>query len=1148
MAVTRRRGVLAAVGTIVCLGVCLSAAGAALAAEDPSYLSSFGPDGTESTGFAKAGPITVDQGAGLIYVIDHSLGTLSKFDLEGSPVPFGGSAGYISGNTISGLSLFPGNGESQVAVDSASHIIYVTSANSIRAFQPDGEPSNFTAGPSAGTSEIGGFTELLGVAVDESGNIYAADYAGVVSIYAPSGELITQFAASAPANLAVAPDGAVYVNSWHGTVTKYTPSDSPVSSTTLYTAASEPLDPSTSYTVAVDPATGDVYIAENEGFVVQIARYDKDGVLLGTFAGTGEEGEITSSEGLAVSGQSGRIYVSNLPGSGLSQVEIFGEEIIFVGAPTIEGQSVTEISSGSALLRAQINPNTLATTYMFEYGTSDCSQPSGGCSLLPNEGAPIGSGHQVVSVSQPIYGLDSSTTYHYRVVATNALGTTRGPDRTFRTQGEALSFRLSDGREWELVSPPHKYGGNITISTTSVLQASVDGNRLAYGTRGSTEAEPDGNRSIELSTNLAQRIDGAWVSKDLTPPHTEASALGFGSEFKLFSPDLGQAVLEPRDGTGLSPEASERTPYLRKNTIPPFYVPLVTSKEGVANVPPGTQFDREAAGDRNAVALAGANPQLDHIVLVSRVALMEGAAEDSLYEWVAGKLKPVSELPEAEGGAIVRGQLGSGFGSIANAVSSDGSRIIWNSDDPPALYLRDSEAEETIRLDTAQPGASGAGSPSPRFQGASLDGSRVFFTDGQQLTEDSSPSGLDLYVCKVARTAGHLGCESIVNLSAPRQGSGESADVRGVVSGLSDDGTQLYFVADGVLDERPNPQGESAAPAEPHLYTWLEGVGVRFIATLSPGDSPDWGEPSAGSSSAAELSADSSPSGRYLSFMSERDLTPYESLDGGTGERSEQVYVYDALADTVACASCDPFGGAAVGHRLGSGLDGQVLPDVQNLWSDRLVAATLPEATEGEPSGNSFYRPRTTLDNGRVFFNGASSLVPADSNGSWDVYQYEPLGVGSCTDSSDDAAFVRSGNGCVGLISSGSSTEDSIFLDADTSGSNAFFLSKGQLSALDEDLIFDVYDARVGGVRAVLSPQAECVGQACQSPGGTPSASIPASAIYEGQGNVRVRAHRRCPKGKRKVHRHGHVRCVPRKRHQHAQHRDDSRHNAEVAR
>src|SRR3954467_10433738 len=214
----RLLGLLA--GASLCLLLGWVSAVPAQAAEPPLYQYSFGPDGSEATDFDQVGSTAVDQQSGAVYVIDRAAGTLSKFDEEGLPSDFSA----LAGNQITGLSFFPEANESQVAVDSSSHVIYVTSSNSVRAFQASGQPALFATGPGAGTNQISGFGELLGVAVDAAGDIYASDYSGHVRIYEPSGEFLTEFATSEPANLAVAADGSVYVSRWHSSVLKFTSS------------------------------------------------------------------------------------------------------------------------------------------------------------------------------------------------------------------------------------------------------------------------------------------------------------------------------------------------------------------------------------------------------------------------------------------------------------------------------------------------------------------------------------------------------------------------------------------------------------------------------------------------------------------------------------------------------------------------------------------------------------------------------------------------------------------------------------------------------------------------------------------------------------------------------------------------------------
>jgi hypothetical protein len=1114
---------------VACIALSAQAA-PAYAVEKFTLLKAFGPDGTSLSGFTTAGPVAVDQQADVVYVLDPQAGSLLKFDLEGNPVDFGGSAGYISGNEITGLSPSGAPGLRQVAVDSVSHIIYVTgeAGHALEAFQADGEPALFTAGSGAGTNKIEGFEILAGVAVAANGDIYAGDlWTRELSIYAPSGLPITSVTGGVQnvANLAVDTNGTLYVNKYQGEVVKFTPSVFPVTATTTYTAGLKPVDPSQSYTVSVNPATSEVYIAEF-GPTVRIALFDEEGTLVKTFAGPGEEGELDLSEGVAIDSQSEKVFVSNTPESGLSQVEVFQREWT-PEKPSIESIAVTDVTADSATFHAQINPNTLASSYRFEYGLGDCAVSA--CTSVPAAGgAEIGSGHDPVGVSQSVTGLQPSTEYHYRVVAKNSLGVSQGADRTFTTQGAGLGFQLTDSRAWEMVSPPNKFGGEIRNSTVAPVQASVSGDALAYVSRGSIVKEPDGNRVPEPSSVLAKRQDGEWYSEDLTPPHTKASQIQTDGEYNLFSPDLSLAQLEPRDETPLSPAASEQTPYLRTSTEPPVFTPLVTSKEPYANVPPGTHFGRGT--EVNPLRMEGASPDLTHVVLRSQLTpLITGAAQASLYMWVDGDLEAISEMPEGEGG-VVQGILGSGVGSVRHAVSNDGSRVFWSPTsaynqagiDLPALYLRETAIGESFRLDVAH-GASGAGEAHPAFQGASADGDVAFFTDSQQLTEDASPEGRDLYRCEIGEVEGGLGCVSLTDLSAPLAGSGESADVFDQVSALSEDGKQLYFVATGVLDDEANDAEESAVSGEPNLYIWQEGQGVRFIASLSQRDYVDWGgQQNQRLGFASQLGAATSPSGRYLAFTSERSLTGYENRNA-SGELNEEVFVYDAVTSRLVCVSCNPSGAAATGQLV----DGdQFSPaDPGEIWGGRWVAAILPEASESYPDGRSQYRSRSVLDNGRVFFNAVDPLVSGDSNGHWDVYQYEPIGLGTCTNSSEGAAVARSADGCVGLISSGTAEGDAGFLDASPSGDNVFFVTGGKLSVLDEDDAVDVYDARVNGTPAVLKPISECAGEACQPAAGPPNDPTPASESFRGPENA---IH--CPKGKRKVQRNGKSRCVNRHR------------------
>jgi hypothetical protein len=111
--------------------------------------------------------------------------------------------------------------------------------------------------------------------------------------------------------------------------------------------------------------------------------------------------------------------------------------------PTVTTKPASSSSRTKATLNGTVNPNGSETTYQFEYGTT-----SGYGSKAPASPNSIGSGSSPVEVSEGIEGLAPETTYHFRLVATNAKGTTNGPDQTFTTPS------------WEILPTPNPSGAS----------------------------------------------------------------------------------------------------------------------------------------------------------------------------------------------------------------------------------------------------------------------------------------------------------------------------------------------------------------------------------------------------------------------------------------------------------------------------------------------------------------------------------------------------------------------------------------------------------------------------------------------------------------------------------------------------------------
>jgi len=95
------------------------------------------------------------------------------------------------------------------------------------------------------------------------------------------------------------------------------------------------------------------------------------------------------------------------------------------GPPIVITNPATLIASFSATLNGSLNPNGLITTFHFEYGLTT----SYGLTTPPQNR----SGNTPQNVNANISNLTASTTYHFRIVASNGDGTSFGGDRTFTT-------------------------------------------------------------------------------------------------------------------------------------------------------------------------------------------------------------------------------------------------------------------------------------------------------------------------------------------------------------------------------------------------------------------------------------------------------------------------------------------------------------------------------------------------------------------------------------------------------------------------------------------------------------------------------------------------------------------------------------------
>ena len=656
---------------------------------------------------------------------------------------------------------------------------------------------------------------------------------------------------------------------------------------------------------------------------------------------------------------------------------------------------------------------------------------------------------------------------------------------------------LPDGRVYEQASPVDKNGGNAAGQVGFVAAAS-DGERATFF---SNSPFPGSVGGQEWSTYVMSRGASSWAAAGLLLPavagEPSAAVIGWGSSLARSYVWRGEAF---RAGTLF--RRDDETGELTRIT-----------PEGIGTVASKTSLVGESAGGET--------------VVFESTASLVGAAtgnKSKLYAWDAatGELGLVGV--SNSGAAFTKGVFGGPYewfsatltkGGSANGyptesqhvVSADGSSVFFTEEASGALYVRQNptspQSSYSGEEDCAEPAAActrrlsqpntGVTDPNGQkpaaFVGATPDGSAAFFTSPGRLTADATTGpgdeGNDLYMYEAGAPEG----ERLTDLTPdiePADPAG--AEVRGVL-GFSGDGSYVYFAANGVLAQGAT-KGDCAGQAfsggfgftgECNLYLWHEGS-IDYIARLDTAglvfesDAADWQPTLNTQPQKNEPTARVSADGSTLLFRSQLDQTAYAS--GGVPE----FYRYH-LGDggsSLTCVSCRP--------------DGTPSSSVPDLFSIRAFAVPT-------------IRPSVTItrnlsaDGSRVFFETADPLVPGDTNGVLDVYEWEEQGKGTCTEG-DDAYSAQAG-GCLYLISTGTSPDPSYLGDADEGGSNVFLFTSQQLVAQDRDQLVDVYDARVDGGIASQgeSPPAPCAGEACAGSSRPSAPQTPSSTGTAGKGN-----------------------------------------------
>lgn len=376
-----------------------------------SHLSSFGSFGEAAGELEYPSDVAIDSD-GNLWVLETNSCRVQKFNQKGE---------YLDG--------FDEPGEVQcfsIAVDAEGSIWVASIEGEIMQFDSDGELLNTISG--------GMLAAPMGLEFDSDGNLWVAQTSGgekpPIVKFDSEGEFLGGFGAESelitPSDVAIDPEGNIWVTE------------------ELVAEESAPrvhkLDPEGEYVfgfgtygtgpgefgypagIAIDPE-GDLWIADYAG---QVEEFTSEGEFLG-------ETLIGGVRGIEF-GAEGEIWVAQVESHEVQQW-------IQPLPPSVATKAAAEVTGAEATLKASIDPNSLETTYQFEYGKTT----SYGTKIPISEDS-VGSGVTPVEVSEPIEGLEPNTTYHFRVVAANAEDVVFGPDQTFTTT-IATEYEISAGAD-----------------------------------------------------------------------------------------------------------------------------------------------------------------------------------------------------------------------------------------------------------------------------------------------------------------------------------------------------------------------------------------------------------------------------------------------------------------------------------------------------------------------------------------------------------------------------------------------------------------------------------------------------------------------------------------------------------------------------
>jgi hypothetical protein len=141
-------------------------------------------------------------------------------------------------------------------------------------------------------------------------------------------------------------------------------------------------------------------------------------------------------------------------------------------APVATTGGAANVAQQTARLTGSVDPNGAATAVLFQYGTTSAY------GAVTPEQPFTGDGKKTVTVD--ITGLAPATTYHYRVIARNSRGLSRGADRSFKTKAQPLGVTLAATPNPVLTGGTTVLAGQLTGTGNGAREVVLQSNPFPY--------------------------------------------------------------------------------------------------------------------------------------------------------------------------------------------------------------------------------------------------------------------------------------------------------------------------------------------------------------------------------------------------------------------------------------------------------------------------------------------------------------------------------------------------------------------------------------------------------------------------------------------------------------------------------------------